>query len=350
MYVFVDEAGNFQPTGRPGIVSCAAAVLVPESCVRALFRRHRTLTEPWRNGASELKASSLDERQAAAITKALVRFDIVAVVASVDMSAHSDEVLTRGKTAQAQRIIESIESWMTAGQRAFLERSAEQLRGLSNQLFAQFIVLTELAMRVIETAPIYYAQREPQTLGSFRWRFDAKDKTVTPSESLWSKFVAPLTQTVTLRRPLLGIRNLDYSAFNRFLQTEFPEHLAGKRRGPGPYLNLGKILGEDRKFVDSRRCTGIQLADFVATTVRRACNERLGRAGWSDLGRLFVQPIGEHHAIQPISMGGGLSVSSRHADVLRHFDRTGKRMANAHSRRKSPHAKWARKIRRGRER
>ncbi len=234
---------------------------------------------------------------------------------------------------------------MTAEQRAFLERSAEQLRGLSTQLFAQFIVLTELALRVIETAPIYYAQREPQTLGAFRWRFDAKDKTVTPSESLWAKFVAPLAQTVTLRRPLLGIRNLDYSAFNHFLQDEFPDHLAGYRRGPGPYLNLGKILGEDRKFVDSRRCTGIQLADFVATTVRRACNDRLGRAGWSELGRIFVQPIGQHHAIQPISMGGGLSVSPQHAEVLRHFDRTGKSMATAHSRRKSPRAKWIRKVR-----
>lgn len=56
----------------------------------------------------------------------------------------------------------------------------------------------------------------------------------------------------------------------------------GKERG----MHSGCLLNDQRQFADSR---GLQLADNLASILRRALNDHLGLAGWKDFGQLVVR-------------------------------------------------------------
>jgi Protein of unknown function (DUF3800) len=49
-----------------------------------------------------------------------------------------------------------------------------------------------------------------------------------------------------------------------------------------------RLFSEQRTFEDSKRSLGLQLADILATILRRALNENLQRDGWKDIGKLFA--------------------------------------------------------------
>jgi len=49
-----------------------------------------------------------------------------------------------------------------------------------------------------------------------------------------------------------------------------------------------KLVAEDRIFADSKDSLGLQLADIAATSLRRAFNGNLKKAGWESFGRLLI--------------------------------------------------------------
>jgi hypothetical protein len=60
-----------------------------------------------------------------------------------------------------------------------------------SQLYVQAAALTQLVQHVLHASTLYYAQRIPKTIGSFKWRVDAKDIVVTNYEKLWREIVGP---------------------------------------------------------------------------------------------------------------------------------------------------------------
>jgi hypothetical protein len=61
--------------------------------------------------------------------------------------------------------------------------------------------------------------------------------------------------------------------------------ICGDERPPG--LNAGLLLSEQREFADSAGSLGLQLADMLATILRRALNNRLQPSSWN-IGRLLI--------------------------------------------------------------
>src|SRR5262249_34316540 len=57
----------------------------------------------------------------------------------------------------------------------------------------------------------------------------------------------------------------------------------------GRGVDAGRLFREQREFRDSRHCLGLQLADVLATTLRRALNGNLRIEGWRDFGGLIVR-------------------------------------------------------------
>src|SRR6185312_3083517 len=104
MYIFIDEAGGFQVTSRRNQVSCVAALLVPESLLRRLFRRFRGVVRPWRVGEQEVKGSQLDERQMAEMIGAVRRFDVILLSVAVDMGLHTEAGVSLHKQQQVEKI------------------------------------------------------------------------------------------------------------------------------------------------------------------------------------------------------------------------------------------------------
>ena len=156
-----------------------------------------------------------------------------------------------------------------------LQNLADAIRGLPVQLYTQLVCQVELFHNVITRAITYYAQRQPPTLGSLRWRVDRKDTIPTPYETAFRTILPALLQTKSVRDPMLMLsEGADYTFFKRF------EYASG---GAPNYLkddygidigrnaaNIGKMVGDDFKLVDSSRVAGVQVADLLASGLRRA--------------------------------------------------------------------------------
>lgn len=98
----------------------------------------------------------------------------------------------------------------------------------------------------------------------------------------------------------------DYSAFSRFDYSEEsrPRYL---RETYGldvdeskPVTNIGMLMREDLEFVDSEHNTGVQVADLLASGIRRCLRQEFSdnECATRLLGRLMVQGYRGHVPIQ----------------------------------------------------
>jgi hypothetical protein len=182
MYVFIDEAGTFRVPTTTREVSCVSALVVPEPCAATLFRKFRKLVAPWKGRAREIKGSDLDERQVAAVVKLLRRFDVLVFAACVDTGVNTTAMVEAHKHGQAA-FLRAITPKMSPELTAHVRSLADRTRSLSNQLYVQWLLLQEIVAEALRWSTLYYVQRIPKTLGAFKWRTDAKDRSINMSSS-----------------------------------------------------------------------------------------------------------------------------------------------------------------------
>lgn len=144
-------------------------------------------------------------------------------------------------------------------------------------------------------------QRLPQELGDIGWVVDRKDRKITQMEETWSTLILLMSERYFGGEPLIRIAGEDYSHFDaRYGFTEAtadPESVRhfqwlNSRHGRPPSAvgtDLRRLLTEQQIFEDSRLCLGLQLADMLASILRRALNDRLQLSGWKDFGGLLVR-------------------------------------------------------------
>lgn len=331
MFILIDESGTFR-VATTRRVSCIAALIVPESFAVTLFRRFRKLIRPWRHGGEELKGSQLDEKQMAAVLALLKRFDVLVIAACVDMGLHTDTGIETHKNGQAD-LLRKLPPQAHPGLRRDVENLSARTRALSNQLYTQAMVLTEVVNTVFHRSTLYYAQRIPSTLGAFKWRVDAKGTALTTYEKLWMDLVLPFMQTMSLNNPLIQLEGADYSAFSRFEKTlpQPPEHLRARLpecSSPFHYTDVREVVTDDLRFSRSDRYTGLQIVDMVVSAITRACNGTLQRRGWEGVGRLMVQAEREKQTLRFLALQPPPPAreGARYLDVVNSCDEHCKRM------------------------
>ncbi|MCM0604704.1 MAG: DUF3800 domain-containing protein [Xanthomonadaceae bacterium] len=294
MYIFIDESGTFIPEISKNSVSCVAALVIPETFIFRLFRKFRKLTNPWKNDSKEIKGKNLNEEQIDAVVNLEKKFDSLLICSCVDLKMQTEEYVTQHKTAQADFILKAITVKTSPKLKREMEDLSMRTRALSNQLYIQSVVLSTVIDRVIRDSTLYYSQRQPKTLGRFRFIIDAKDRSkITEYESLWKEIVAPFLQTKSLREPMAQLTEGDYSAFNKFCgqKEAAPDYLKRHIKNPSKtflYFDIGSVLIKNIKFHDSSKYTGLQIIDVLTNCVRRACNKTLQKDGWKNIGRLMV--------------------------------------------------------------
>jgi hypothetical protein len=156
------------------------------------------------------------------------------------------------------------------------------------------MLLTDLVRKVIDHASVHFAVQNPPELGAFRWFIDAKDKTKTAYEVTGELMAAGLIQSKGIEKPGVAVVEGDYSFFKRSFEIQphqWPAHVP-KPHSTRPFergmaWNLGKVLYESLSFPDSKNCSGLQLADILASTFRRALMGRLQPSGYQHLGLLM---------------------------------------------------------------
>jgi hypothetical protein len=93
---------------------------------------------------------------------------------------------------------------------------ANQMEALPHQLYVQLVCQTHLLHDIVGRAVNYFAQRNPATLGEFRWRIDQKDTSKTVYEDAFEKIAPALLQTRSFSEPLERVKGFNYSHFSAY--------------------------------------------------------------------------------------------------------------------------------------
>jgi hypothetical protein len=287
VHIVIDESGQFIPLdGTKSRAAATVGLVVPSSMQGALRRSFRKLKQRLGDSGGEIKGASLSETDAAQVIALLQQYDVILEAVVVDAGAHGGQDITEFKVRQADRLMEQItrEHQPTLIQEVVTLQ--ETMKALPNQLFFQVFCLLQLIPRLLETATMYYAQRRPRELGSFVWRVDAKDASMTPMENLWTSLIGPLITAKSTMSPFRMIPGADYSFLERFDAAP----VDGSAPVPGHYYtDIERVLRDDFAFTPSEDDLGLQMADTCAAILTRALNGTLQPPGWQTLGSLFVR-------------------------------------------------------------
>lgn len=301
MRIYIDEAGNFlPPTTQPHSFSLVLALIVPSAIEAELFYEFLRLRDTWPQQGIEIKGSALDESQSAQVIDLLGRFDVVVEFLSIDMGTHRDDVVTEFRIRQGNEITAHVTREHCPDVVQDLHNFCTVYHEMPNQLFLQAFLTTGLVLEIIQEATLYYVLRQPKELGEFSWTIDRKDRAITQMEKTWTTLILPISEAHFAKTPLQTVIGEDYSYFYpyetgdndpdmkrhvRWLEATFdvPERVRGNR-----VVSANLILNEQRHFKDSCDSLGLQLADILATTLRRALNSRLRKPGWQNYGTLLI--------------------------------------------------------------
>lgn len=336
MHIFIDEAGTFQtPVRSQWSASCVGALVVKDSEVESLLESFRRLRTTWSDEEREIKGSRLNEHQVRETIELLQQFDVIFEVVSIDMALQRTEKLTRHRELQAEAFVSRIDERFNENLVRELHSIRDRFLRTPNQLYLQGACTWILVSSVLRKAALYFAQRSPEELAAFHWRFDAKADSLTPFENLWRSVSLGILESISIHEPILQVEGLDYSHFARF-ERELavpPERLREVigEEGPFRYLDVRAIFAEDQVFVNSDRDLGVQLADILTTSIRRAMNGRLQIEGWGGIGRLMVQSGRNKQVVRLLDFsdhskpfyGKG---NPPYFQVIRHIDRSCKPM------------------------
>lgn len=295
MHIYVDESGIFSnPANKDNVASCIAALAVPTTKKKELFKQFKALTRNWRDKNGEVKGSKLDEPQIASIIALLEKFDVILELVVIDLGLHTEDEITKFKEIQVSNMIGDIPPDHIPDVLKRAKGIQSVFAGMSNQLVIQANLMFLLIPRILFHMVLYYARRIPQELQWFYWMVDAKNESKNAYEDAWSTALYPVMAGQTAKNPIPFVEGGNYSYFEQFEQRDTEaisriEKEKGLERGTLSAIRLGDIFEKHFEFQDSRWNVGLQMADVLANTARRALNGKLQISGWGDIGRLMIQ-------------------------------------------------------------
>ena len=296
MYVFIDESGSFAPALHRDSWNAIVAYMVPE-CGR--MRLWQALTK-LRTAAGvrqprEIKLRDVDEKDYLDFLARVNESQGILLAVATDAGRYDTAGIEKHRDTQASEVMRHLNVMRYESGRQALQLLSQRVQELSPQLYIQLkcqVVLMDFALRC---GTLYFVQRFPKDLGRYRWRIDQKNSTKTEYETAFETLTPAWLQTFSLEKPFPILEGADYSAFRRldypegsvptYLKTVYGIDVHGEIS-----TNIGKLF-EDLKFVDSQRDHGVQIADFLASGLRRCLrgrfkdNQRVARL----LGALMPQ-------------------------------------------------------------
>lgn len=315
MNIFVDESGTFPSTSTANSWSVVAAYVSPESDRKKLESLVRSLHQRSASVASELKLGDLDEAAYFSFLHALCNFNGIAFAAATDMSMNSKDVVTYHRDMQADKVVANREMMVHESMRVSLTELSNAIRALPVNLYVQLFFQIKLFHEVVTRATLYFVQRMPQTLREFRWRVDQKDVVRTSYEKAFRKMLPAILQSMSIEKPLLMLEGANYSHMTQYQfptgeQPRFLSEVYGLPIADG--LNLGKMVGGNFQFCDSKKVIGIQVADLLASGFRRLLKGEFtdNDAAARLLGRVMLQATNDSFPLNLMTMGEEQLVSS----------------------------------------
>lgn len=318
MFIFVDESGSFVHSAETNAWCTVAAYVTPEHRRRDL--EHLITQIRALNNGQEAKLKHLTEEQYLMFLGALRKLDGIVFAVAVDAGWQRPDAILEHRARQVEKILQHQDKMIYEQGRQAVADLAALLGSIPPQLYVQLIAQVRLFNQVIEHSTLYYAQRHPPALANFRWRIDRKAKVETRYEKAFCRLLSPLIQTQTLADPWIMLEGADYSYFEKFSfpEGQEPTHLKDEYgieiENPG---DLGRIIRDDFRFVDSDASAGVQVADLISAGIFRVLRGRFRRSDdiAKALGAIFTSPWKHDHCIRFVTMDSA-------GDVERHVARS----------------------------
>lgn len=307
MFIYIDESGSFVSAPSLGRWNVVAGVTVPEASRRAIEQAVRTLKVETRSHlSSEVKINEVTENQYLKFLDALSRTHLLLFATATDAGANQPDVVVRHQKSQVEKILLNLPLMKYEGGRQGVQHLASLIRTISPQLYVQLVCQVDLLHAIIARSINYYAQRIPAAIGKFRWRIDQKNTSKTTFEEAFENIAPALLQTRSLREPSAKVEGFDYRHFQayEFADGDIPKYLQAQTNVKiANAMDLQKLFREDLKFEDSKNSVGIQVADLLASGLRRClrgqfdANAVVAKA----LGKLTLQNEGQSSPIHLVS-------------------------------------------------
>lgn len=332
MNIFIDESGSFVSASKTGSWNVVVAVAAPEASRRAIeravWRLKQSLSKPL---SEEIKLNALSEEQYLDFLHDLSKTHATLFATATDAGLNANDLLVQHQQLQVAKVRENLPRMKFDGGRQGVKLLADQLETISPQLYAQLICQVDLLHDVLTRSINYFVQRIPATLTEFRWRIDQKSTSKTTYEATFEKIAPALLQMRSFRQPGFHVEDFDYRHLKQYqyANVEVPKYLEVEYGlQVENALNIQKLIRGNLKFKDSRSCLGIQVADLLASGLRRClrggftANDAVAEA----LGRLTMQNQRGMFPIHLISFGDESDVDDIASRVVKSMTRHSKSM------------------------
>jgi len=332
MFIYIDESGSFVLSPTVGSWNVVAAYVTPEADRRRaeLALRELKLASN-RAHTDEIKLRDIKEQQLKVFLQRLRNLDSILFISGIDLGQQKFSEIIEHQAIQATKIRANKPRMIYEEGRTSIESLASRIEQLSPQLYTQFVAQIDLLDQVYRATTLYYSQRIPATIGSFRWRIDEKNSARPLFEETIRHIAPALIQSKSLEEPGIFVDGFDYSHYERafgYRQDEIPKYL---QEETGIEIksasNLGKILS-DFSFVRSHDLPGVQIADILASAYRRALRgEFQDNVGISHLlGALTVQRANPEPSIHLITLSEEMPASGVALEVAQTAKKAAKPM------------------------
>lgn len=323
MISYIDEAGTFVSKGASKNSWCTVACYShPEFEKRKLAELLKRLK--LREGFtydSEIKLKNISENSYIRFLEDLSQLNGALFCVATDSSFNSIDKINSHKDSTTKSILRGQNEMKYDGGREGMKILYKQLNRLPEQLYVQFHCQSVLLSSFMDRGIAFYVQRYPNSLRNFRWQYDAKDLLkITNFEDFFQKFVPVLLQAYSINNPSILLDWCDYSPMKNYM-CDIPDYLAESvpelkgQRG----FDVQKIIREDIQFINSKTSSGIQIADLLASGLRR-----LLRLEFSNnlivarsFGKLLLQEEGNDSPISLIAFDRDFEINYNLSQVIK---------------------------------
>ncbi len=173
MFIYVDESGTFVHASHCDSWCVVAGYVVPEVARKrvehslGLLKRHLG-----RGFQDEVKLKDLSEAILARFLGDLGKLEGTLFISAIDLGHQDPEAVVAHQKKQVASVRANRPKMLYEEGRASIDDLSGRLERLSPQLYIQMVAQIDLLDQVFRMTTLYYAQRIPATLSSFKWRME----------------------------------------------------------------------------------------------------------------------------------------------------------------------------------
>jgi hypothetical protein len=326
MEISIDEAGTFAVKGAKEHSWCVvAAISFPETekrqyqSILSNLKRRELI-----NYNQEIKLYQTKEKNYFQFLSDLSKVSCALFCTATDSYLNHENLVAEHQKQQANSIGVNAPKMKHASGKEAIHYLISQIENLPIQLYIQLSCQIQLMHSFIDRGISYFVQRQPNSLKSFRWRIDQKEPNKKIDfEDAFEKFSPALLQSFSLNNPSMALTWCDYRPMEKFMymEGEMPDYLIEQfpELNDDKGFNVQKIIRDDIKFLDSKSHLGIQIADLLASGIRKVLRQEFddNHLAAELLGKLMVQNYDNSPPIKLVTFGSEVKLDSSVAELVK---------------------------------